>query len=77
LGGKCHRCGGKLTGTVSRGGVEKYLDVASEMVARYNIREYYRQRLDLIKLELSETFKTLPVEKEETKQQKLLIGEYA
>jgi DNA polymerase II large subunit len=47
------------------------------MVARYNIREYYRQRLDLIKLELLETFKALPVEKEEMKQQKLLIGEYA
>ena len=76
LGGKCHRCGGKLTGTVFRSGVEKYLDVATEMVARYSIREYYRQRLGLIKLELSETFKPLPAKKEET-QQRLLIGDYA
>ena len=74
LGGICHRCGGKLVATVFRGGVEKYLDVASEMVQRYSIRPYYHQRLDLIKLELSETFKRLP---EEKTQQKLLISEYA
>ncbi|HZY93827.1 MAG TPA: DNA polymerase II large subunit [Candidatus Bathyarchaeia archaeon] len=77
LGGKCYRCGGKLTGTVFRSGVEKYLDVATEMVARYNIREYYRQRLGLIKVELSETFKPLPAEKEAETQQKLLIGDFA
>ncbi|HEX4919805.1 MAG TPA: DNA polymerase II large subunit, partial [Candidatus Bathyarchaeia archaeon] len=50
LGGKCHRCGGKLVATVFRGGVEKYLDVATEMVQRYKVRPYYHQRLDLIKL---------------------------
>ena len=60
--------------TVFRGGVEKYLDVATEMVDRYEIRPYYHQRLDLIKLELVETFSALP---EEKTQQKLLISEYA
>ncbi len=60
--------------TVFRSGVEKYLDVATEMVNRYKIRPYYHQRLDLIKLELSETFKPLPAEKE---QQKLLISDFA
>ncbi len=74
LGGTCHRCGGKLAATVFRGGVEKYLDVATEMVQRYNIREYYRQRLELIKVELAETFKALPVDRE---QQKLLVGDFA
>jgi len=74
LGGACHRCGGKLAATVFRGGVEKYLDVATEMVERYNIREYYRQRLELIKVELAETFKALPVDRE---QQKLLVGDFA
>jgi len=74
LGGVCHRCGGKLVATVFRSGVEKYLDVATEMVNRYKIRPYYHQRLDLIKLELSETFKPLPAEKE---QQKLLISDFA
>jgi len=74
LGGVCHRCGGKLVATVFRMGVEKYLDVATEMVDRYQIRPYYHQRLDLIKLELSETFRPLP---EEKAQQKLLISEFA
>ncbi len=74
LGGVCHRCGGKLVATVFRSGVEKYLDVASEMVDRYQIRPYYHQRLDLIKVELAETFK--PVQEEKT-QQRLLISEYA
>jgi DNA polymerase II large subunit len=74
LGGVCHRCGGKLVATVFRSGVEKYLDVATEMVDRYKIRPYYHQRLDLIKLELAETFRPLP---EEKAQQKLLISEFA
>ena len=74
LGGVCHRCGGKLVATVFRGGVEKYLDVATEMVQRYSIREYYRQRLELIKVELAETFKPIPVDRE---QQKLLVSEFA
>src|SRR5207247_2827015 len=74
LGGTCHRCGGKLAATVFRGGVEKYLDVATEMVQRYNIREYYRQRLELIKVELAETFKALPVDRE---QQKLFVADFA
>ncbi len=74
LGGSCHRCGGKLAATVFRGGVEKYLDVATEMVERYNIREYYRQRLELIKVELAETFKALPVDRE---QQKLFVADFA
>jgi DNA polymerase II large subunit len=74
LGGVCHRCGGKLVATVFRSGVEKYLDVATEMVRRYSIRPYYHQRLDLIKLELAETFRAEPPPKA---QQRLLISEYA
>jgi len=74
LGGSCHRCGGKLSATVFRMGVEKYLDVATEMVQRYNIRDYYRQRLELIKVELAETFKALPVDRE---QQKLFVADFA
>ena len=80
LGGKCHKCGGKLVATVFRSGVEKYLDVATEMVQRYKIRPYYHQRLDLIKLELSETFKAIPDEKEkqrEKESQMLLISDFA
>ncbi len=74
LGGVCRKCGGKLGATVFKSGVEKYLDVASEMVEKYNVGDYYKQRLELIKLELSETFKPLAEDRE---QQKLLVGDFA
>src|SRR5712692_10176160 len=74
LGGKCMRCGGKLGATVFKAGVEKYLKVATEMVQRYDVGSYYCQRLELIKVELLETFRP-PVEEKE--QQKLLVGDFA
>jgi len=74
LEGKCHRCGGKLAATVFKNGVEKYLKVATEMVQRYDVGAYYSQRLELIKEELSETFRPAAEERE---QQKLLVGDFA
>ena len=74
LKGVCAKCGGRLGPTVFRAGVEKYLQVAFDMVNRYNVGEYYRQRLDLIKVELSETFRP---EEEDRIQTKLLVGEFA
>ena len=72
--GVCVKCGGKLGPTVFKAGVEKYLQVAFDMVKRYNVGEYYRQRLDLIKVELDETFR--PIETDRT-QTKLLVGDFA
>ena len=74
LKGVCAKCGGKLGPTVFRAGVEKYLQVAFDMVNRYDVGEYYRQRLDLIKVELDETFRP---EMEDKTQTKLLVGEFA
>jgi DNA polymerase II large subunit len=74
LEGKCTKCGGKLGATVFKAGVEKYLEVATDLVQRYDVGAYYSQRLELIKMELAETFKP-PVEDRE--QQKLLVGDYA
>jgi hypothetical protein len=37
LKGACTRCGGKLSLTVYKGGVEKYLIVAQDLVDRYNL----------------------------------------
>jgi DNA polymerase II large subunit len=74
LKGVCVKCGGKLGPTVFKAGVEKYLQVAFDMVKRYNVGEYYRQRLDLIKVELDETFR--PIEEDRT-QTKLLVGDFA
>jgi len=74
LGGTCRRCGGKLGATVFKSGVEKYLNVATDMVEKYAVGDYLKQRLDLVKLELKETFKP---KVEDHEQQKLLVGDFA
>jgi len=74
LGGTCRRCGGKLGATVFKSGVEKYLNVATDMVEKYAVGDYLKQRLDLVKLELKETFKP---KVEDREQQKLLVGDFA
>ena len=56
LKGKCPFCGGKLTLTVYRGGIEKYLEAAQKLVDTYGLPNYYTQRLDLIKEEITSMF---------------------
>jgi DNA polymerase II large subunit len=56
LKGKCPFCGGKLTRTVYRGGIEKYLVAAQELVDKYGLPKYYTQRMDLIKEEIATMF---------------------
>jgi DNA polymerase II large subunit len=56
LQGKCPRCGGALTLTVYRGGIEKYLDAARELVRRYGLSDYYAQRLLLVEEEIWSLF---------------------
>jgi DNA polymerase II large subunit len=54
--GICTRCGGDLTQTVYRGGIEKYLDGAEGLVQQYRLADYYHQRIDLIKDEIESIF---------------------
>jgi DNA polymerase II large subunit len=56
LKGKCPFCGGKLTLTVYRGGIEKYLLAAQQLVDNYDLPNYYTQRIDLIKEEIAFMF---------------------
>jgi DNA polymerase II large subunit len=56
LKGKCPFCGGKLTLTVYRGGIEKYLVAAQQLVDKYGLPKYYTQRMDLIKEEITSMF---------------------
>jgi len=56
LKGKCPFCGGKLTLTVYRGGIEKYLVAAQQLVDKYGLPRYYTQRMDLIKEEIASMF---------------------
>jgi len=56
LRGKCPSCGGQLTLTVYRGGIEKYLEAAQSLVDRYSLPKYYTQRIALIKEEIRALF---------------------
>ncbi len=54
--GKCLRCGGNLTLTISRGGIEKYLGHAIALVEKYKLSPYLRQRLELVRKEIESIF---------------------
>jgi DNA polymerase II large subunit len=56
LRGRCPTCGGQLTLTVYRGGIEKYLAAAQLLVDKYGLPKYYTQRLTLIKGEIVTMF---------------------
>jgi DNA polymerase II large subunit len=56
LSGKCTRCGGALTLTVYRGNIEKYLKAAQQLVDKYGLPNYYTQRMNLIKEEITLMF---------------------
>jgi len=54
--GKCPECEGALTFTVYRGGIEKYLNAAHQLVQKYGLPEYYAQRLSLVEEEINSLF---------------------
>jgi DNA polymerase II large subunit len=56
LKGKCPRCGGQLSLTVYRGGIEKYLGVAQRLIEKYELPNYYAQRLMLARAEIDAMF---------------------
>jgi DNA polymerase II large subunit len=42
--------------TVHKGGIEKYLQLALDMVKKYGLDQYYVDRLELVGLEISQIF---------------------
>ncbi|MGQ9506475.1 MAG: DNA polymerase II large subunit [Candidatus Bathycorpusculaceae bacterium] len=56
LRGKCPQCGGELTLTVYRGGIEKYLEAAQHLVEKYGLPRYYAQRILLMREEINSLF---------------------
>jgi DNA polymerase II large subunit len=58
LSGKCTFCGGKLTLTVYRGGIEKYLEAAEHLIEKYKLPRYYSQRISLMKEEIHTLFES-------------------
>jgi DNA polymerase II large subunit len=65
LKGVCLRCGGKLSLTVYKGGIEKYVSPALGLVNRFDLDGYYGDRLGLVREELRSIFK----EEEEVEEQ--------
>jgi len=58
LKGECLQCGGELTLTVQRGGIEKYLQDAHRLIEQYGLSDYYAQRLSLVEDEINSIFET-------------------
>jgi DNA polymerase II large subunit len=56
LRGVCPSCGGPLTLTVYRGGIEKYLGAAQNLIDKYGLPRYYAQRILLVKEEITALF---------------------
>ena len=56
LKGVCPKCGSKLTLTVHRKSVEKYLAISKELAKRYDLPDYERQRLLLIEKSIRSLF---------------------
>lgn len=64
LKGVCTRCGGKISLTVHRGAIEKYLGVAERLVEKYHMGPYHEQRLRLIAEEINSLFKEKHAQKQ-------------
>ncbi|MGQ9680017.1 MAG: DNA polymerase II large subunit [Candidatus Bathyarchaeia archaeon] len=62
LKGHCLRCGGSISLTVHKGGIEKYFESALKLVKKYDLGEYYAQRLHLVKSEIASLFRKVEVE---------------
>ncbi len=56
LRGKCFACGGPVSLTVYRGGIEKYLAAAENLVVKYGLPRYYSQRISLVEEEIKSLF---------------------
>jgi DNA polymerase II large subunit len=73
LNGKCSKCGGELSLTVYRGSIEKYLEVANDLVKRYELDIYYEQRLKLFHDEIESLFTE---EKEEEPEKQYMLSDF-
>ncbi|HEU0047151.1 MAG TPA: DNA polymerase II large subunit, partial [Nitrososphaera sp.] len=55
--GRCTECQKELIQTVTRGAVEKYLGIATDMCQQYQINDYLRSRVESLAMELKLIFK--------------------
>lgn len=70
--GKCTKCGeGHLILTIAQGSVRKYLAIAKEIIAMYQLSSYLKQRVDLIEKEIDSVFLSEKPEEEKGMQKSL------
>ncbi|MFL6323184.1 MAG: DNA polymerase II large subunit [Nitrososphaeraceae archaeon] len=65
--GKCIECGNELLQTVTRGSVEKYIGIASDLCNRFKVNDYLHSRVESLTMELKLIFK------EQRKEQSTLV----
>ncbi|MFB6184612.1 MAG: LAGLIDADG family homing endonuclease, partial [Haloarculaceae archaeon] len=56
LTGDCRECGGDVNLTVHEGSVTKYMDTALEVAEEYGVREYTKQRLEILNRSIERVF---------------------
>jgi len=67
LSGICTNCGGKLVMTIHEGSIKKYLEVAKNLIKKYELKPYLYQKVILAEEDINSLF----VDKEENKQKSL------
>ncbi|MCD6509785.1 MAG: DNA polymerase II large subunit [Thermoprotei archaeon] len=55
--GRCPRCGGRIVLTVQEGSVKKYVNYVNDIVRRYEVSEYLKQRIFILNSMLRVVFK--------------------
>jgi DNA polymerase II large subunit len=56
LAGKCTKCGGKLLLTVTEGSIRKYLELTKNLINKYELSDYLKQRLILLEKDITSLF---------------------
>jgi DNA polymerase II large subunit len=56
LTGVCQKCGGKIIFTINEGGIRKYLEPALELAEKYNLSNYIKQNLQIVKENIDSIF---------------------
>jgi DNA polymerase II large subunit len=56
LNGICPKCGGKIIFTINEGGIKKYLEPALELAEKYNLSNYIKQNLQILKENIDSVF---------------------
>lgn len=56
--GKCRKCGTQLIGTVHRGNITKYLETSYNITNQYEVSNYVRQRIKIMRESVNSIFDT-------------------